>query len=78
MCIIDMQGNLLGMVVHVADIDDMKSGILLPQKACEKYPLTEVFCAAAGYRGMFADEVHRKTSADILLKNKPQEWEKLP
>ena len=36
--VVDTMGNLLGVVVHAANIHDAKSGILAAQKACEKYP----------------------------------------
>ena len=50
-------GNLLGIVVHAANIHDTKSGILAAQKACKKYPSIQAFCADAGYRGTCIDEV---------------------
>ena len=53
-------GNLLGIVVHAANIHDTKSGILAAQKACKKYPSIQAFCADAGYRGTFIDEVNQQ------------------
>ncbi|MFR3410345.1 MAG: hypothetical protein ACLTXW_12960 [Christensenellales bacterium] len=50
-------GNLLGIVVHAANIHDTMSGILAAQKACKKYPSIQAFCADAGYRGTCIDEV---------------------
>ena len=78
--VVDTQGNLLGVVVHAANIHDTKSGILAAQKACEKYPSIEAFCADAGYRGTFVDEVKERLQrrVDISEKIKPHEWEKLP
>ena len=55
--VIDTMGNLLGIVVHAANIHDTKSGILAAQKACKKYPSIQAFCADAGYRGTCIDEV---------------------
>ena len=71
---------MLGVVVHAANIHDTKSGILAAQKACEKYPSIEAFCADAGYRGTFVDEVKERLQrrVDISEKIKPHEWEKLP
>ena len=78
--VVDTQGNLLGVVVHAANIHDTKSGILAAQKACEKYPSIEAFCADAGYRGTFVDEVKERLQrrVDISEKIRPHEWEKLP
>lgn len=33
--VVDTMGNLLGIVVHAANIHDTKSGILAAQKACK-------------------------------------------
>ena len=73
-------GNLLSIVVHAANIHDTKSGILAAQKACEKYPSIQAFCADAGYRGTFIAEVQQQLQrrVDISEKIKPHEWEKLP
>ena len=78
--VIDTMGNLLGIVVHAANIHDTKSGILAAQKACKKYPSIQAFCADAGYRGTFIDEVNQqlRRRVDISEKIKPHEWEKLP
>ena len=73
-------GNLLSIVVHAANIHDTKLGILAAQKACEKYPSIQAFCADAGYRGTFIAEVQQQLQhwVDISEKIKPHEWEKLP
>ena len=63
-------GNLLGIVVHAANIHDTKSGILAAQKACKKYPSIQAFCADAGYRGTCIDEVKvtpHNSAADHLI-----------
>ncbi len=44
----DIMGNLLAVVVHAANIHDIKSGILAARKAFEKYPSIQCFCADAG------------------------------
>ena len=73
-------GNLLAVTVHAANLHDTKSGILSAKKACEKYPSIEAFCADAGYRGTFAEDLKTKLQrpVDISEKIKPHEWEKLP
>ena len=78
--VVDTMGNLPGVVVHAANIHDTKTGILAAQKACEKYPSIQAFCADAGYRGTFIDEVQRQLQrrVDISEKIRPHEWEKLP
>ena len=50
-------GNLLAVVVHAANIHDTKSGILAARKAFEKYPTIQRFCADAGYRKTFEQDV---------------------
>ncbi len=56
-------GNLLGIVVHAANIHDTKSGILAAQKACKKYPSIQAFCTDAGYLGTFIAEVQQRSGA---------------
>ncbi len=73
-------GNLLSVKVHAANLHDTKSGILVARKACKKYPSIKGFCADAGYRGTFVEDVKSefRCSVDISEKIKPHEWEKLP
>jgi len=52
----DTMGNLLAVVVHVADIHDTKAGILVAKPAYERYPSIQRFCADAGYRKTFEKE----------------------
>ena len=75
-----VMGNLLSVVVHAANIHDTKSGILSACRACRKYPSIEGFCADAGYRGTFVQDVETllQRKVDISEKIKPHEWEKLP
>ena len=72
-------GNLLAVVVHAANIHDTKSGILVARDAFEKYPSIERFCADAGYRKTFEQDVSRELglSVDISTRIK-SEWEILP
>ncbi len=78
--VVNTMGNLLSVVVHVANIHDTKSGILSVRKAMEKYPALQAFCADAGYRGTFAKDVPNEfgLKVDISEKIKPHQWEKLP
>ena len=72
-------GNLLAVVVHVANIHDTKSGIWAARDAFEKYPSIQRFCADAGYRKSFEQDVSREMGlgVDISARIKP-EWEILP
>ena len=72
-------GNLLAVVVHAANIHDTKSGILAAREAFEKYPSIQRFCADAGYRKTFEQDVSRELGlgVDISVRIKP-EWEVLP
>ena len=73
-------GNILGIIVHAANIHDTKSGISVAKVACNKYPSIEKFCADAGYRGTFVSELKSELflDVDISEKIKPHEWQKLP
>ena len=72
-------GNLPTVVVHAANIHDTKSGILSARDAFEKYPSIQRFCADAGYRKTFEEDVSRELGlgVDISVRIKP-EWEILP
>ena len=72
-------GNLLAVVVHAANIHDAKSGILAAREAFEKYPSIQRFCADAGYRKTFEQDVSRELGlgVDISVRIK-HEWEVLP
>ena len=69
-------GNLLAVVVHAANIHDTKSGILATRGVYGKYPSIERFCADAGYRKTFEQDVSRELGlgVDISARIKP-EWE---
>ncbi len=54
-------GNLLAVVVHAANIYDTKAGILAAKRAVENYPSIQRFCADAGYRKSFEQNVQRYT-----------------
>ena len=72
-------GNLLAVVVHAAKIHDTKSGIWAARDAFEKYPSIQRFCADAGYRKTFEQDVSRELGldVDISARIKP-EWKILP
>ena len=72
-------GNLLAVVVHAANIHDTKAGILAARDAFEKYPSIQRFCADAGYRKTFEQDVSSELGlgVDISVRIKP-EWELLP
>ena len=73
-------GNLLGVVVHAANIHDTKSGILVAELVCKKYSSIKKYCADNGYRGTFVSLIEDIFSigVDISEKIKPHEWEKMP
>ena len=77
--VVDTMGNLLAVMVHAANIHDTKSGILAARDAFEKYPSIQRFCADAGYRKSFEQDVSRELGlgVDISARIKP-EWEVLP
>lgn len=72
-------GNLLAVVIHAANIHDTKAGILAARDAFKKYPSIQRFCADAGYRKTFEQDVYNelKLGIDISMRIKP-EWEVLP
>ena len=71
-------GNLLAVVIHAANIHDTKSGIWAARNAFEKCPSIQRFCADAGYRKTFDQDVSRELGlgVDISARIKP-EWEVL-
>ena len=72
-------GNLLAVVVHAANIHDTKAGILAAKRAVEKYTSIRRFCADAGYRKTFEQDVKETLGleVDISARIKP-EWTILP
>ena len=75
----DTMGNLLAVVVHAANIHDTKAGILAAGDAYRKYPSIQQFCAHAGYRKTFEQDISSEPGlgVDISVRIKPQ-WEVLP
>ena len=72
-------GNLLAAVVHAANIHDTKSGILAARNAFEKYPSIQRFCADAGYRKTFEQDVSSQLGLGVdISASIKHEWEVLP
>ena len=74
--VVDTMGNLLAVVIHAANIHDTKSGIWVAREDFEKYPSIQRFCADAGYRKTFEQDVSCELGldVDISARIKP-EWE---
>ena len=70
----DMMGNLLGVVVHAANIHDTKSGIIVAEKVFKKYPSIKRYCGDNGYRGSFVSQLESKFS--IGVKNNTSRMDK--
>ncbi len=72
-------GNLLAVVVRAANLHDTKSGILPAKEAFRKYPSLQRFCADAGYRKTFEQDVFQELGlgVDISARIRPG-WEVLP
>lgn len=68
--LVDTIGNLLGVVVHAANIHDTKAGILVMDKVMKIYPTIQAVSADAGYRKTFEQEVleNHKIPVDISTK----------
>lgn len=77
--VVDTMGNLLAVVVYAANIHDTKAGIWAAKKAFETYPSIQRFCADAGYRKTFEQDVSSELGlgVDISARIKPV-WEVLP
>ena len=72
-------GSLLAVVVHAANIHDTKSGILAARDAFEKYPSIQRFCADAGYRKTFEQDVFHELGLGVDISARiNSEWEILP
>ncbi|GHU59878.1 hypothetical protein AGMMS49975_28010 [Clostridia bacterium] len=51
--------NLLAVVVHAANLHDTVAGGNVMRAALSKYPTIKGFCADAGYRKTFKEEVEK-------------------
>lgn len=75
----DIMGNLLGVLVHAANIHDTMAGAGVMQAVLKKYPSITGVCADAGYRGTFKEQVEELgITVDISERIKPKGWEILP
>ena len=63
-------GNLLSIFIHAANIHDTKSGIVPAHCACLKYPTIQKFCADAGYRGTFIEDVEEILGRSVDISEK--------
>lgn len=77
--VVDTMGNLLAVVVYAANRHDTKPGIWAAKEAVKRYPSIRRFCADAGYRKTFEQDVSRELGLgiDISVRIKP-EWEVPP
>ena len=77
--LVDAIGNLLGVVVHAANIHDTKAGIIVVDKALKTYPTIKAISADAGYRKTFEQDVLEgyKIPVDISAKING-EWKIIP
>ena len=71
--------NLIAVVVHAANINDTKAGIIAAKRAVEKYPSVQRFCVDAPYRKTFEKDVTEllRLSVDIS-KRITSKWQLLP
>lgn len=78
--VVDIMGNLLGVVVHAANLHDTMTGIFPALMAATKYPSIKGFCADCGYRGTFENEVSDNLGLHVEIKsrNKGEKWHILP
>jgi len=74
----DIEGNMLAVRVHAANIHDTKGGCVVFARAFWKYPSLKGVCGDEGYRGTFFDFVKSlKLNCDISERIKPK-FEILP
>lgn len=77
---VDTMGNLLGVVVHEANMHDTQAGYYPALAAITLYPTIQKFCGDAGYRGTFIEEIEDKfgLEVDIQERKSGASWEILP
>ena len=78
--VVDIMGNLLGVIVHAANIHDTMAGYYPTLFAMTLYPTIKGICADAGYLGTFVEEVKENfgIEVDISKQIKPKTWQILP
>ena len=70
-------GNILGVVIHAANVHDTVADIRAAIEAYQSWPAILKFCADNGYRGTFVHEVNGRLpmSAEIPEKSASHERE---
>jgi putative transposase len=63
----DIEGHLLHIKVHAANIHDTKAGCDVFERAKEKFPTLEGFSADAGYQGSSVEHVEKKMGLKIEI-----------
>lgn len=73
-------GNLLSVIVHAANLHDTIGGLFPSLWALEHYPGIEAFCADAGYKGTYVEEMadNYAKRVDIPEKKSQKGWEIQP
>lgn len=77
---VDVMGNLLGVVVHQANLHDTKTGFFPALEAMTLYPTIKKLCGDAGYKGTFIEEIEDEfgIGVDIYERSSEEVWEVLP
>jgi len=73
-----MEGHLLYIRVHAANLSDTKEGVSVMRAAFRKYPTLEAACGDAGYRGTFVDEMKILGLRIDIVERLGSTWELLP
>ena len=68
--VVDVLGCLLSVHIHIANIHDIKIGIVVFKQAFEKYPSIKKFCADSGYRGTFVNDIQKQVALDVDISEK--------
>ena len=72
-------GNLLDVVVHVANLHDTKSGILVARKVIAQHPTIKAFSTDAGYRKSFEEMMIKEFQCPVDSSEKIKEsWKIIP
>ena len=66
----DIEGHLLHVKVHAANIHDTKSAPDVLDRALEKFPSLKGFSADEGYRGTTADHLEKKMKLRVEISKK--------
>lgn len=71
----DIEGHLLHVQVHAANIHDTKGGCDVFERAKEKFPTIKGFSADEGYRGTATDYVEKEMGLKMEISKKiKDEW----